>query len=51
MSHLILGTFLVAMLGGFSVAHAQQTPAPPGAAAQQPFVAGEPLKMTPNART
>jgi sugar lactone lactonase YvrE len=43
----VVRVLLLAALGGSSIAHAQQ--APP--AAGQPFVAGTPLKMTPNART
>ncbi len=46
----VFAMFLMATLCGFSIADAQQAPAP-GAAAQQPFAAGPPLKMTPYART
>lgn len=49
MRHAGFTLFLVAVVNGaFSFAHAQ---APAGAAADQPFVAGTPLKMTPNAKT
>ena len=42
--------FLMAALGStFSIVHAQAPAAT--APADQPFVAGSPLKMTPNART
>jgi sugar lactone lactonase YvrE len=44
MRHSVLAAFVVAALCGLSPASAQQ-------AADQPFVAGTPLKMTPNART
>jgi sugar lactone lactonase YvrE len=40
---------VVVALSGLSAASAQQSP--PAPAAEQPFVAGPPLKMTPNART
>jgi sugar lactone lactonase YvrE len=46
MYRLIAGTLLAVVLGGLSAAQAQQTPA-----GDQTFVAGTPLKMTPNART
>jgi len=49
MRQLVFAVFVVAALGGLSATYAQQAPAP--AAAEQPFVAGTPLKMTPNART
>ncbi len=47
MRHSILAVFVMAALCGLAAAHAQQPPA----AADQPFAAGPPLKMTPNART
>ena len=49
MRQIIFSGLVLAALCGLSVASAQQAPAP--AAAEQPFVAGQPLKMTPNART
>jgi len=49
MRHAALAVFVAATLCGLSTASAQQPPAP--AAAEQPFTAGAPLKMTPNART
>ena len=42
----VLVAFVVAALGGLAAAFARQAPA----AVDQPFVAGAPLKMTPNAR-
>jgi sugar lactone lactonase YvrE len=47
MRQLVLAVFVAAVCG-LSAPYAQQAPAP---AAEQPFVAGTPLKMTPNART
>jgi sugar lactone lactonase YvrE len=49
MRHVVFAAFAVSALCGLSAASAQQAPAP--AAADQPFAAGPPLKMTPNART
>ena len=46
----IIPVCLAAALGSASMASAQQPPATPPAAAQ-PFVAGPPLKLTPNAKT
>ena len=45
MPRLILVSLFTAAFGGLSMAQAQQAPA------DQPFVAGQPLDMTPNART
>ena len=45
MSRLVLVVVLIAACGGLSPAEAQPDPA------DQPFVAGQPLDMTPNART
>ncbi len=45
----VLGGFIVAATLGLSTLSAQQPAAP--APADQPFVAGTPLKMTPNAKT
>jgi len=47
MRHVVFAAFAVSALCGLSAASAQQAPA----AADQPFAAGPPLKMTPNART
>src|SRR5262245_53510544 len=41
--------FVSAAIFGLSILSAQQAPAPAGG--DQPFAAGAPLKMTPNART
>jgi sugar lactone lactonase YvrE len=46
MRQTVLAVLVVATLSSGSGAYAQQPPA-----ADQPFVAGQPLKMTPNART
>jgi sugar lactone lactonase YvrE len=50
MRQYVLAVFVVAAVCGLPAAYAQQAPAP-APAAEQPFVAGTPLKMTPNART
>lgn len=47
MPRLLIATFLAAALGGLLTAQAQQAQA----AAEQSFVAGTPLDMTPNAKT
>ena len=49
-SSTIVPVCLAAVLGSVSLTSAQQPPAPPPASAQ-PFVAGPPLKLTPNAKT
>ena len=46
MRPLVIAVFVAAVLCGPSATYAQQVPAP----AEQPFAAGTPLKMTPNAR-
>jgi len=50
MARPLTGIFFVASVAGFVTAQAQQAPAPPNGSAQ-PFTAGTPLKLTPNART
>jgi sugar lactone lactonase YvrE len=48
MRRFVVLTFLAAAFGSITAGQAQQ---PPAAAADQPFVAGTPLKLTPNAKT
>jgi sugar lactone lactonase YvrE len=52
MRHIVLAGLIASSLAGIATSSAQQAPSAPAApAADQPFVAGTPLKMTPNART